>query len=129
MKKPISVLSAFLIFVCSSVMLQSCGTHSSVSSYSTSHSTVAKVDLAKANFKVTSYATGSAKCLYIFGIGGLKKKFLIEQARSEMFQNANMIGKPKVILNESVNIKTGIFPFVGTVKVIVSGYVYEFDQQ
>ena len=109
-------------------ILTSCGIHGALNTYQNVHSTTARVDLNKANFKVVSYTRGEAKCMYILGIGGLRKKSLIENARSEMYKNANLTGGAKVVLNENIDVRMGVFPFVGTMVVTVSGYVYEFKE-
>lgn len=119
----------FLAIVATLFILTSCGIHGTLSRYQNVHSTTARVDLNKANFKVIGYTKGSAKCSYVFGIGGLKKKMLLENARSEMYANANLTGAARVLLNENIDVKSsGFWPFYIRNVVTVSGYVYEFQQ-
>lgn len=122
MTKMIKILAVVATFF----ILTSCGYHGTLSRYQNVHSTTARVDLNKANFKVVTYAKGEAKCRYVLGFGGMKRNALIENARAEMFKNANLVGGSKVILNENVDVKKGFGFFTTTILVTVSGYVYEF---
>ena len=104
------------------------GRHSTLNSHSNTSSTIARVDLNKANFKVVGYAKGSAQCTYILWYGGMKRDALLENARADMFKDANLVGESRVILNENIDIRHGYGFFKRTVLVTVSGYVYEFKE-
>ena len=54
---------------------------------------------------------GQAKATYVFGIGGLSKTSLIEQARSEMYSKADLQGGSRAIVNETFSTKTSFFSF------------------
>jgi len=43
-----------------------------------------------------------------------------------MLAKANIVGTSRAIVNETVEIKRSIFPFVSKYKVTVSGHVVEF---
>ena len=81
------------------------------------------------NFKIVQKVRGEAQADYLFYFGGFRKKGLIEEARAEMLENANLIGSSRAVINENVEMSVtsfaGIFSYV---KVIVSGYVVEFTE-
>ncbi|MBQ8424195.1 MAG: hypothetical protein IJY36_08075 [Coprobacter sp.] len=51
-----------------------------------------KVVLSEKNFKVVGQAYGEAKSTYVFGMGGLRKKALKNNAINEMSKNAKLTG-------------------------------------
>jgi hypothetical protein len=53
---------------------------------------------------------------------------MIEEARSKMLSNANLIGRSKAIINETVEYNYTLTPYfvVTLFTVTVSGYVVEF---
>jgi len=53
---------------------------------------------------------------------------MINEARTNMLINANIIGSPKAIIYETVETKKSLFPIVRLYKVIVSGYIVEFTE-
>lgn len=81
------------------------------------------------NFKIVQKVRGEAQADYLFYFGGFRKKGLIEEARAEMLENANLIGSSRAVINENVEMSVtsfaGIFSYV---KVTVSGYVVEFTE-
>ena len=81
------------------------------------------------NFKIVQKVRGEAQADYLFYFGGFRKKGLIEEARAEMLENANLIGSSRAVINENVEMSVtsfaGIFSYV---KVTVSGYVIEFTE-
>ena len=81
------------------------------------------------NFKIVQKVRGEAQADYLFYFGGFRKKGLIEEARAEMLENANLIGSSRAVINENVEMSVtsfaGIFSYV---RVIVSGYVVEFTE-
>ncbi len=65
--------------------------------------------------------------MYIFGIGGHDRNGMIEEARAEMLENADLVGSSKAVINETVEVKHSFFPFVRKYDVIVSAYIVEFS--
>lgn len=104
----------------------SCGIHSGLTSNVNQNTT--EVVLGQANYKVVQQVKGEAQALFIFGFGGVSQKALIAQARDNMIRSANMVGHPRAVINESVEIHHGHFPFVRTYTVTVWGYVIEFEK-
>jgi hypothetical protein len=122
MKKPKFTLIFILL-----LSLTSCGIHSGLTNNTNVHNTT--VELSRANYKVVQYLSESSTATYVFGIGGLKKTALIEGARVKMMNHADMIGKSKAIINETVEIKRSVKLFVTELKVTVSAMVIEFDKE
>lgn len=86
MKKNI-ILCAVAI---AALSLTSCA--AGVTATTSNNVTETKVVLSEKNFKVVGQATGEAKATYVFGMGGLRKKALRNNAINEMSKNANLSG-------------------------------------
>ena len=81
------------------------------------------------DYQIVQKVRGEASAKYILAFGGMRTKGLIEEARTQMYDNANLIGTSKAVINETVEYSTTtILGIVNTVKVIVSGYVVEFAE-
>ena len=106
--------------------LTSCAGHYGLTSNVNNHAT--EVVLSKKNFKVIKTVQGDASVTYILGIGGLSKKALIAEAKTEMLKEANLEGSAKAIINETVEVKGSSFPFFGKKLVTVSAQVIEFTE-
>jgi hypothetical protein len=87
-----------------------------------------EVVLSKKNFKVLESVQGESKAMFIFGFGGLSKKAMIAEAKADMYTKANIVGKPRAIINETVEIRHSLFPFVRVYLVVVSGHIVEFTE-
>jgi hypothetical protein len=107
--------------------LTSCGIHSGLTNNTNIHNTT--VELSKANYKVVQYVSESTTAQYVFGIGGLKKSALIENARVKMISHADMIGKPRAIINETVEVKRSVIFFITKIQVTISAMVIEFEKE
>ena len=87
------------------------------------------VVLQSSDYKVVAKVRGDAEAKYFLVFGGLRTKGLIEEARAEMLENANLIGSSKAVINETVEYSSeSILGIYNTKKVIVSGYVVEFTE-
>ena len=102
--KKISALLMLVAVLC----LTGCGVSSTVSN----NVTETKIVLSENNFKVVGQAYGEAKATYVFGIGGLSKKALRNNAINEMSKNANLTGAQtlaNITTNASVKMVTPVF--------------------
>ena len=118
-----------LLVVCVSFLLSSCiGLHNSgLTGNSKVYET--RVELCKKNFKVIARVKGESQATYVLGIGGLSKNALVEEARSDMFSKADIIGGARAIINETVETKiTTYFGVVLQRKIIVSASIIEFTE-
>jgi hypothetical protein len=79
------------------------------------------------NFNVVDRVEAYTSASYFLGIGGNKKDGLISEAKAKLSSKANLIGKPKALANEVVDIKTQIiFGIITRYTVTVSADVVEF---
>ena len=78
------------------------------------------------NYKIIKKVKGEASGMSVFGIFGGSFRPLVEQARSQMLASANLIGKSRAIINETVEVNNKFFLVVGFKTVTVSAYVIEF---
>ena len=102
--KKIGVL-AMIVAVLS---LTGCGVATTVSN----NVTETKIVLSENNFKVVGQAYGEAQATYVFGIGGLSKKALRNNAINEMSKNANLTGAQtlaNITTNASVKMITPVY--------------------
>ena len=86
-----------------------------------------KVILKEANYKIVGQVEGEWSATYVFGIGGLSKKALTNNAISEMYKNANLTGSQQII---NVTTTTSIEQWVVYTKkrAIARGYIIEFEK-
>lgn len=119
-------VKAKLFLLALPLILASCmGVHSPLTSNVNNHNTVTQLD--KKNYKVIAAVSGEAEVTYILGFGGMRKSALIELARKNMLANADLVGKPRALAYETVEIYNRFYPFWNKVKVVVHGFVVEFE--
>ena len=107
--------------------VSSCQLHSPVAANLYQNNT--NVVLQDNNYKIVQKVRGEAQADYFFYFGGFRKKGLIEEARAEMLESANLVGSSKAVINETVETSlTTIAGIYTNVKVTVSGYVIEFTE-
>ncbi len=124
MKKSLLILGALILVV---TLLSSCGFHNGLTSNVNSSQT--SVVLSKNNYKVIDRVSGTAKAKYIFGIGGISAKALIEKARISMVTKSKLNGGAKAYIYPTVEIhSTWIFPFYIQKTATYSGYLIEFTE-
>ena len=113
-----------LLFIVMLFLLSSCATlHSNLTSNLNNHTT--EVILSKKNYTVISSVKGEASAKYVLGIGG-GKKALIAEAKAKMLSKADIVGKSRAIINETVEIRKKHAFIVTKYTVTVSGHVIEF---
>jgi hypothetical protein len=118
-------MKIYLKIITLSIILSSCAFHSGLTNNSNLHNTT--VQLSQNNFRVVQYVTGSSYAEYFIGIGGLNKFALIESARKNMLENANLIGSSKAVINETVEMKITSVLLYSKITVTVSAYVVDFN--
>lgn len=106
-------------------LLNSCGIHTT--HVGNINGNMTNVELSKKNFQVVERVSGTSTATYIFGIGGLSNKALIEKAKSKMLQKADIVGGSKAIVNLTTESHlSDIFPFYFRRTVTISGHIVEF---
>ena len=120
-------LLMLLLLVATLFGVSSCQLHSPVTVNLNQNNT--NVVLQDNNYKIVQKVRGESQADYFFYLGGFRKKGLIEEARADMLDNANLIGSSRAVINETV--ETSVTNFAGIyskIKVTVSGYVIEFTE-
>ena len=85
------------------------------------------VNLEENNFEVVDRVEAYTTASYFLGIGGNKKDGLISEAKSKLSAKANLIGKPRALANEVIDVKTQfIFGIITKYTVTVSADAVEF---
>lgn len=108
--------------------MTSCSVHDGMTRNLNQNST--NVILQDNNYTIVQKVRGESEADYFFYFGGFRKKGLIEEARANMLENANLVGSSKAVINETV--ETSISSFLGIyniMKITVSGYVIEFTTE
>ena len=107
--------------------LTSCGLGSVLTSNQNSLQT--NVVLTQNNYKVVKTITGEATTTYIFGIGGLSKEALRNNAIADMVKDAKLDGKSQAIVNTQISVKNVIItPLYIKQIVTASALVVEFTK-
>ena len=83
------------------------------------------VVLSEANYKIVGTCEGHAKSRYIFGIGGMSKKSMRQNAVSDMIKNANLNGS-QALININYSEKRKYVPFYGMRSIRAEGTIIEF---
>lgn len=120
-------LLMLLLLVATLFGVSSCQLHSPATVNLNQNNT--NVVLQDNNYKIVQKVRGESQADYFFYLGGFRKKGLIEEARADMLDNANLIGSSRAVINETV--ETSVTNFAGIyskIKVTVSGYVIEFTE-
>lgn len=103
--------------------MSSCAVHSGLTSNMNNNAT--EVVLQGNNYKVIQQVKGSANGVAVFGLGGGFSP-LVANARSEMLASADLVGKPRAVINEIVEVNNKSFVVCRIKTVTVSAYVVEF---
>ena len=86
-----------------------------------------KVILSESNYNIVKEVSGEWSATYIFGIGGLSKKALRNNAVSEMYKNAELKGNQQII-NITTTHSVESWALIYTkVRATAHGYVIEFE--
>jgi PBP1b-binding outer membrane lipoprotein LpoB len=122
--KKVSIYSVLLLLT---VFFGSCGYNAALISNHNQNAT--EVQLNGNNFKVIDQVSGSSEVSYIFGIGGMDKRQLFENAYSDMMKKANLMNGSKAIINVMTEEQvSGFAPFFIRRTVTVSAHVVEFTR-
>ncbi len=113
-----------ILFFAVALLFTSCAFHQGLTNNTNVHST--EVVLSERNFRVVSNVQGETGALYIFGIGGQSKSAMIAEAKAQMLLKADMIGKARAIVNETVEVQHNFFLVGYKRKVTVTAQIIEF---
>lgn len=108
----------YLIMLCFA-LFSSCAIHSGYLNNSAS--------LSQGNFHYSKFSiSGTASTTYVFGIGGLRKRAIVEEAKRDMLEK-NPLKSNQVLANTTVNWKFAYFLIISKLTCTVTGDVVEFD--
>lgn len=115
------------LFVATTFSFSSCGTSSNLIFNQNQNQT--SVVLSQDNFKVVGTAKGQVKSIYVFGLGGLSKKSLRENAMGAMVKSADLKDGAKAIINANVTEKNiFVLPFFYKRIMTAEGQIIEFTK-
>lgn len=114
MKKVCYLLLAFLL-----ALLSSCSFNTTA--YSNIDSTNTIVDLSNKDYEVIGMVEGMSKQVYVFGIGGLSKKSLLDNAKADMYRNADL-KDGEAIIYPSTTTSVSFYLVVSIVRAKATGY-------
>jgi len=118
--------TVFFLALTLTLILTSCGASSSSMANATNNQTT--VELSKKNFNVLGKVTGKSTNTYILGVGGMSNKALLEKAKNNMMENANLSGSKALINITYDKHYNGFAPFYSVVTITASAYIVEFTE-
>ncbi len=104
-------------------LLSACGIARSNNQNVNNH--VTNVELNRNNYKIIEEVRGEASAVYVFGLGGMTGRALIEQAKADMLKNANLTGS-RALINMTTETYNVIAVVYNKRTVIVRAHVIEF---
>lgn len=120
-------LKLILIALVAITAFAGCGVHTAY--VGNVNSNITQVELSQNNFKVVDKVSGKSTATYIIGIGGLSNKALIEKAKTQMLQNANLRGTSRAIVNMTTEFHISlVYPIFFQRTVTVSAHIIEFTE-
>ena len=125
-----NLMSRGILVLATVVLLSSCAAvHRGIPSNINNHNT--QVVLSKANYKVIAKVSGSDWSINLLGILWGSFEPMLSNARSEMLKNAmlhnaDIEGKPRAIIYETVEVNNKMYVILGVKTVTVSAYIIEF---
>lgn len=95
-----------------------------ISNYNVAQTTL---HLSRENFRVVGNVEGSAHATYVFGIGGVSRRAVRENAIADMYRNAHLTGA-QAVTNVTTTVKTRFYLFWWEHDFIASGQIIEFTE-
>lgn len=119
------ILSRIAMAAAAVLLLASCGLSQSLTTNANLNQT--NVVLSQKNFHVVKHVQAETSATYVFGIGGLSKKSLYNNAVAELTKKANLTGS-QALVNVTVKNSAKLFLVYGKVTYIAEGTVIEFEE-
>ena len=111
--------------VAAALLLVGCGISQNLTSNANLNQT--NVVLSQKNFHVVKNVEATASATYVFGIGGLSKKALYNNAVAELTKKADLKGS-QALVNVTVKNSGKVILFFGKVTYHAEATVIEFDE-
>ena len=119
------LLSRIAMAVAAVLLLASCGLSQSLTTNANLNQT--NVVLSQKNFHVVKHVQAETSATYVFGIGGLSKKSLYNNAVAELTKKANLTGS-QALVNVTFHTSGKLILCFGKVTYFAEGTVIEFDE-
>ena len=113
------ILNVSFVFVL--LLLTSCGGYN-LTSYSNVDAVNTIVDLSNANYEILRIVEGSSEQVYVFGIGGLSKASLRDNAKADMYRKANLQSGEAIIYPSTTLSVVSYLGVVTKVRATSTGY-------
>ena len=107
------------------LLLASCGINANLTTNRNLNQT--NVVLGQKNFHVVKPVEAEVSATYVFGIGGLSKKALHNNALAELTKEANLTGA-QALVNVAVHVTVADYVVFSKVTYQAKGTVVEFDE-
>jgi hypothetical protein len=117
----------YLPLALSVALFTSCGMNSNLVNQFTVYGNNSQVVLDQANYRVVGTVSGSASDSYFLGFGGFKSN-LVERAKRDMYQKAELDGKARAVINMSVERHRANYLLARKLTMTVTGTVVEFEK-
>lgn len=119
------LLSRVAMIAVAALVLVGCGVSQNLTTNANLNQT--NVVLSQKNFHVVKNVEATASATYVFGIGGLSKKALYNNAVAELTKKAELKGS-QALVNVTVKTSGKLILFFGKVTYHAEGTVVEFDE-
>ncbi len=107
-------------------MLTSCNFNTT--SYSNVDAVNTVVDLSNADYEILKTVEGFSKQTYVFGIGGLSQKSLVENAKADMYKNADLKNNEAIIYPSTTTSVSNYLGIVSIVRAHAFGYKIKINK-
>ena len=119
------LLSKVVMAIAAVLLLASCGVNSHL--YSNLNLNQTNVVLSQKNFHVVKNVEAKVSATYVFGIGGISKKALHNNAVAELTKKAGLTGS-QALVNVTLHTSGKMILCFGKVTYFAEGTVIEFDE-
>lgn len=119
------ILSRVAVAIVATLLLVSCGVSQNLTNNANLNQT--NVVLSQKNFHVVKTVETNVSATYIFGIGGISKKTLQNNAVAELTKKANLTGS-QALVNVTVKSSGKFILFFSQVTYYAEATVIEFDE-
>ena len=120
-----NLFAKLLVVISAALLLTSCGISQDLTTNANLNQT--NVVLSQNNYHVVKTVEASATAKYWFGIGGLSKKSLQQNAVAELTKKAELSGS-QALVNVTVKSSAKVLLIFGEVTYYAQGTVIEFDK-
>lgn len=119
------MLSRIAMVAAAVLLLAGCGFSQNLTTSANLNQT--NVVLSQKNFHVVKTVKATTSATYVFGIGGLSKKALQNNAVAELTKKAELTGS-QALVNVTIKGSVKVVFFVGKISYHAEGTVIEFDE-